>query len=68
MSCYAVFLDSAQLRVYPYSVTEPGDRPRAAGLAFDFCDRMRAAGYPCRVEYFSAACSQTGCIVDRCAA
>ena len=55
MSCYAVFKDDKQIRVYPYDALVPGDWARAERLAFDLARKSHAAGRPCTVEQFHMA-------------
>lgn len=52
MSCYAVFHESRQLRVFHYDVLSLCDWTRASDLAFEFAKRQHVAGYPCTVERF----------------
>jgi hypothetical protein len=52
MNCYSVYMENKQVRVFPYSVTEQGDRARAETLALSLYAKFRDAGYASSVEWF----------------
>ena len=63
MSCFAIFHNAKQLRVFSYEINSFRDRERAKRLAHEFADKSHAAGYPCEVEEFGM--SGVGCTVYR---
>jgi hypothetical protein len=63
MTCFAVFHQSKQLRVFAYQFNSFRDRERAKRLAHEMADQNHAAGYPCEVEEFGL--SGVGCTVYR---
>lgn len=53
MFCYAVFHNSQQVRVFPYT-PHGNDWRRARTLAIEMAERAEKAGYHYTVEHFGA--------------